>query len=329
VTTRRRLIAALLSGTASLGTSAQLKRPLPLVALVFNAVPLADMLGPDPVDYVTRDFVDALRDLGLVDGRDIVIVRRSAEGRPERMPALMKELVAQGVDVIVATGPAAIAAQAATQTIPIVALVGDPVRSGLAATYARPGGNLTAVTSDGVGALSKELQLLKEIAPKVSHVAMIAYSPQPGQPRAAWRIDIEAMARALNMKLLWLGVDTVDDFQPAFDAILRNRADAIVDVGTPINERYQRRLMDFASSARLPAIGDPDLGALLIYQSGVADAYRRAAAYVDKILKGAKPADLPVDQAMRYELVVNRKAARALGLTIPQSILLRADRVIE
>jgi putative tryptophan/tyrosine transport system substrate-binding protein len=329
MTTRRRLIAALLSGTAPLGTRAQHTRALPRVALVFNAIPVADILGPDPVDSVTRDFVHGLRDIGLVDGRDIVIVRRSAEGRPQRMPALMAELVAQRVDVIVAFGPAALAAQTATQTIPIVAFIADPVGAGLAATYARPGGNLTAITYDAVGALAKQLQLLKEIAPKVSHVAMIAYSPRPGQPRAAWRSDIEAVARALNMKLLWLGVDTVDDFKPAFDAILGNRADAIVDAGTAINERYQRRLMEFAANARLPAIGDANLGALLQYGPSGDDMYRRAAAYVDKILKGAKPAELPVDQAMKYDLVVNKGAARALGLTIPQTILLRADRVIE
>ena len=131
------------------------------------------------------------------------------------------------------------------------------------------------------------------------------------------------------MILLWPGVDSVDDYKPAFDAILANRADAIVDVGTAINLRYQRLLLEFASNSRLPAVGDADLGALLQYGSSVAEAFRRAAAYVDKILKGAKPADLPVEQPTKYELVVNRKTAQALGLTIPRSILVRADRVIE
>jgi putative ABC transport system substrate-binding protein len=326
---RRALLAAGLSTLAAGLARAQRKRPLPRVAVVFNAIPVSEMQGADPVDPIARALVHGLRDVGLVDGRDIVIERRSAEEHPERMPALMRELVAQRVAVIVAFGPALRVAREATRSIPIVGVAGgDPVRAGLAATYARPGGNLTVITEE-VSTVSKGLELLKEIAPRVTRVAVLAPATPAGHGPPPWRTDLEATARSLNMDLQWVHVDRHEDFKPALELILARRSDAIVDPGTAITYRHQRELMAFAASARLPAVGDPELGGLLQYGASSEDTCRRAAAYVAKILKGTKPGELPVEAITKYELVVNRRTAAALGLTVPQSVVLRADRVID
>jgi putative ABC transport system substrate-binding protein len=313
--------------TASFRAAAQRTNRLPRVALVFSSVAVADMSGPDPMSPFARAFVHALRELGLVEGRNIVIERRSAEGRPQRLDALMQELVRLGVDVIVTTGsPAVRAAQRATDRIAIVCVVSNVVDLGVIDSLARPGRNVT-----GIGDMAierKELQLLKEAAPTISRVAVIAYRPFPG-PRAAWRVDLDAAAGVMRLDILWVGVDAPDDLDPAFDTIVKERADAVQALGTHVNFAYQQRIAAFALKQSLPSAGFAEAGMLLSYGADVSDGLRRAAVYVKKILDGAKPADLPFEQPTKYSLVINMKTAKALDLTIPPSLLLRADEVIQ
>ena len=307
---------------------AQRTERLPRIALVFNKIPLAEMIGMDPIEPNARAVVHGLRDLGWVEGRKIVIDRRSDEGQPERLPVLMQEVVSLSVDVIVTSGPGTIAAKRATNAIPIVGIVDDPVAAGLAASLARPGGNFTGLTEVAPGMFGKRLQLLREVAPKATRVAVIG-STKPGDPNA--RPEAEAAARALGMTLIWVGVDQPEAFQQAFARIAQDRADVIVSLDTGINWVHRRLIFEFAARQRLPAIYDgrefPESGGLMSYGTSD-DLFQRLATYVDKILKGAKPAELPIEQASKYELVINMKIARSMGLTIPQSLLRRANEVI-
>lgn len=326
---RRTLITAGVLAHVPTGTMSQQKRTPRRVALVFLVTPLAEMLGPNPSNPLARAFVHGLRDLGLVEDRNIIIERRSAEDHPERLPELMRELVARGVDVIVTNGRGVAAAKQATDTIPIVGLIADPTDGGLAASLTRPGGNVTGLTGDDPALMGKVLQLLKELMPAASRVAVLAYRPGRGRPKPAWHGRMQEAARTLGLTLIWSGVDTVADYELAFDTIRRERADAIYLAGTAVNQRYQRMIIEFGARHRLAVIADPEVGGLFDYGEDLEAQYRRAAAYVDKILKGAKPGDLPFEQAMTVRLVINLKTAKALGLSIPQSILLRADRVID
>ena len=324
-------------GTAAVGAlmlssraHAQRAEKLPRVALVFNNIPVAEMTD----HRFARAFVDGLRDLGLIDGRNIVIERRSAEGRYERMPSLMQELLAQQVDVIVGIGLTVGAAMRATNTIPIVAVGTDGLddAGGGAASLARPGRNLTGLTSEvGLAVNGKRLQLLTEVVPKASRVAFLGQSSRPSDRR--WRPATEAAAHALGLTLFWVGVDTPDELEAAFAAIAKGRADALFVDGTAVNYVHTRRINEFAARLRLPAVytyrEGPEAGGLMSYGSNLADLFRRAATFVDKILKGAKPGELPIEQPTKFELVINLKTAKALGLTIPQPLLLRADEVIQ
>jgi putative ABC transport system substrate-binding protein len=274
---------------------------------------------------------EGLRALGYVEGRSIVIEMRSADGRADQLPALATELVRLNVDVIVAGGPEAVeAARKATSSIPIVMVaLSDPVAAGLVASFARPGGNLTGLTGSHPEVAGKRLELLKEAAPGLSRVAVLwDPSADPAQLREA-----EAAARAIGLRLQVLVVRAPTDFEAAFQAAARERAQALHVTETALLIFHRVRLAELAARAHLPAIGmfrlSPQAGFLMSYGPDMSDLFRRAATYVDKILKGAKPGDLPIERPDKFELVVNMKTARALGLTIPQSLLLRVDHVIE
>jgi putative tryptophan/tyrosine transport system substrate-binding protein len=316
----------------ALAARAQRRHRPPRVAIVISDIPAAELAGAEPASPYLRTFVHALRDLGLVDGRDIVIERRSAEGRLERLDALMRKLVALELDVIVADGPGVVAAQRATDRIAIVGLVENPLDHGLIQSLARPGRNLTGFGGNFEGLEDKQLQLLKEAVPTISRVAVIAHRARPG-PRARWRAELDDAAGSMQLGLRWLAVDTPEEFEPAFATIVQERSDALFFANTAINFGSLRRIADFAARQRLPSLCSvrefAAAGGRLSYGYGLLDDYRQAARYVKRILDGAKPADLPFEQPTKIELVINLKTARALGLTIPQSILLRADEVIE
>jgi putative ABC transport system substrate-binding protein len=328
---RRAFIGSAAGGALMLSSrvNAQRGERLPRVALVFNNVPIAEMT----THRFDRAFVEGLRNLGFVEGRNIMIERRSAEGRYERLPSLMQELLALHVDVIVTIGPSMLAARQATATIPIVAVGEDElVEIGAAASLARPGKNLTGLSSDaGLAGNAKRLQLLKEAAPKTSRVAFLGPNRRPSDRR--WRPETEAAAHALGLTIFSIGVDAPEEFEAAFAAIVKDRADALFVDGTAVNFAHVHSITEFAARLRLPAIYQfregPEAGGLMSYASNLADLFRRAAAFVDKILKGAKPGDLPIEQPTKFELVINLKAARGLNLAIPQSLLLRADEVIQ
>jgi putative ABC transport system substrate-binding protein len=281
-------------------------------------------------------FRQGLRDLGYVEGRNLVIEYRDAEGKFERLPALAAELVALKVDVIlVGATPQALAAKQATRTIPIVfASAGDPVGSGLVTSLARPGGNVTGSSNLGTELVGKCLEQLTQAVPGVTRVAALG---QPGVLGERTEKDMlkaaDVAARALGVRLQLVEARGPDDFDRAFSDMTRARAGALTVLPSLMFFLERRRLVDLAAKNRLPAVYQTrdfvDAGGLLSYGPNVADLYRRAATYVDKILKGAKPADLPVEQPTKFEFVINLKAAKALGLTIRQSVLGRADEVIQ
>ena len=323
--------------TSPLCARAQRTDKVPRVALVFNAVPVAEMTGPDPLERSARAFVHGLRDLGYVDGRNIVIERRSGQGLPERMPALMQELVDFRVDVIVTVGPGAVYAQRATDTVPIVAVIDDPEALGLTASLGRPTRNMTGASDSAAPEIhGKRLQLLKELAPKSARVAVIdfRYIDSRATPGTHLRRrNTEVAASAMGLTLIPVGVDKPEDLEQAFAVMTRDRADALLETGSPIFYAHRRLIIDFAARQGMAAVYTSsefaESGGLMSYGVNTADHWRRVAAYVDKILKGAKPRDLPFEQPNKFELVINLKTAKALGLTVPQSLLLRADEVIQ
>jgi len=333
MTTRRKLVAFVAAcAAAPLLAGAQPTAKIPRVALVQPNVSLADMQGSNPADGLTREFLSRLRQLGYVEGRSISIERRSAEGQPERMPPLMKELVDLRVDVIVTLGSAVRVARRATSTIPIVGVLDDPVAAGVTASLARPDQNVTGVTfTSGLALIGKSLQLLTQAAPRSRRVAVLDFkyvdasvTPSVHQRRMA----AEAAARDLGLTLVAVGVNSGDDLDQAFAVIDREGADAMMDITSTVTYVHRHRIIDFAARRRLPAIyvcrDCVDEGGLMSYESG-SDAAGRLADYVDKLLRGAKPADLPFEQPSKYELVINLKTAAQLGLTIPQSLLLAAE----
>jgi putative ABC transport system substrate-binding protein len=283
---------------------------------------------------VEQSFRDAMRQLGYLEGQNIVIESRFAERKLERLPDLAADLVRHKVDVIVTiTTPAAQAAKNATTTIPIVmAGSAQPVELGLVASLARPGGNVTGVTNNpGSGFTGKWVQLLKEAAPAIRRVATI--HDLSIAPEAQTWAEMQEAAHTLSLSLLSKDVRTADDFDGAFAAIVREHADALIVLPNALNTAHTKRIVEFATQNRLPTMfGDGNAvkaGGFISYWTNWADLRRRAAVYVDKILKGAKPGDLPVEQPTKFDLVINMKTAKALGLKIPQSILIRADEVIQ
>jgi putative ABC transport system substrate-binding protein len=278
-------------------------------------------------------FRQGLRDLGYVDGRNVTMEWRWSEGRTDRLPALAIELVGLRVDVIVASGTQAVrAAKQATGTIPIVMTVSSyPDKIGLVESLARPGGNVTGLSNIAPELSGKRVELLKEIAPRVSRVAVLWNPASPVEP-LGFR-ELLAAAPAAGVEIVSVEVRTPDDYPAAFAAVASSRAHALLAHGNPVNFKNRQLIADFALRSRLPSIYEERLfveaGGLMSYAPSFTDLFRRAATYVDKILKGAKPADLPVEQPTKFELVINLRTAKALGFTIPPLVLFRADQVIE
>jgi putative ABC transport system substrate-binding protein len=283
--------------------------------------------------HALEGFRQGLRDLGWVEGRNIVVEYRWAEGRFDRLPGLAEELVRLKVDIIVApTSIYAGAAKRATSTIPIVfASHADPIGTGHVDSLARPGGNITGLTVMMSETAAKSLELLKEAVPGLSRVAVV-WDPATPSHRPALEA-VEVRGRALGLQVQRLAVRGATEFDSAFSAIVRERTGGVLVLSTPLFIGRAGRLAELAMNHKLPTMFGPrehvEAGGLLSYSPDRADLYRRAAIYVDKILKGAKPADLPVQQATKFELVINMKTAKAIGLTIPPSFLLRADHVIQ
>jgi len=279
-------------------------------------------------------FQDGLRQFGWVVGRNIAIEPRWAEGRFERLPDLAAEMVQLKVDVIVANvTQASLAAKRATSTIPIVMVgVGDPLGSGLVESLARPGGNVTGPSSMLAEASGKQLALLKEAVPNASPVAVLRNPANPVWQASALR-ETEAAARALGLRLQLFEARGPDELEEAFAAMTRERAGALFVPADIIFVRHAQRMAELAARHHLPAMfgfrEHVEAGGLMSYAANFAIMFRRAATFVDKILKGAKPSDLPVEQPTKFELAINLTTAKALGLTIPQSLLLRADEVIQ
>jgi putative ABC transport system substrate-binding protein len=277
-------------------------------------------------------FRQGLRELGYVEGKNIVIEWRSTEDKPDRLPALATELLSLRVDVIVTGGPSATrAAKGATSTIPIVMSTDpDPVANGFVASLARPGGNITGLATLAPELSGKRLELLKETVPKLSRVAVFGTSTTPGNAQNIK--ETELAARAFGLQLQSLDVRAPKDMETAFRAAGKARADSIIVLSGPMVNSHRSQIVDLAVKSRLPAIYPwPEYvedGGLMSYGPSLTDLFRRAATYVDKILKGRKPADLPVEQPIKFEFIVNLKAAKQIGLTIPPNVLVRADRVI-
>ncbi|MBI2491941.1 MAG: ABC transporter substrate-binding protein [Candidatus Rokubacteria bacterium] len=316
------------------------------VALGLWALPVADAQPPAPIPRIGllspfspsdaalwhQAFRQGLRDLGWVEGKNISIEYRYAEGRSDRLPGLAAELVRLKVDLIVAsTGTDGLVAKNATRAIPIVvASAGDAVGGGLVESLARPGGNITGLSQIAPEMAGKRLELLKEIAPRLSRVAVL-WNPEALVSTLTWE-EIQRPARQLGVQLHSLEVRTPGDFARAFENATRARAGALLIMPSPVFLTNLKRIADFAAKNHLPSIFHirefADSGGLMAYGVDRSDMFRRAATYVDKILKGAKPSDLPVEQPTKFELVINLKTAKALGLQIPPSVLVRADTVL-
>ena len=278
-------------------------------------------------------FRQGLRELGYVEGKNIIIEYRYAEEKLERLPALVAELVRLKVDIIVTGGATTTrAAKEATSTIPIVmAQDPDPVGNGFVASLARPGGNITGLATLNPELSGKRLELLKETVPKLSRVAVFGTSTFPGNAQNLR--ETELAAGVLKVKLQYLDVLDPKDTETAFRAATKGRADAVLVLASPVLNSHRTQVVELAVKSRLPAIYNQteyvEAGGLMSYGTNIADLYRRAATYVDKILKGRTPADLPVEQPMRFEFIINLKTAKQIGLTIPPNVLVRATRVIK
>jgi len=306
--------------------------PLAAGAQQTATVPRIGLLGFPPsgnADY--QALLQGLQELGYADGKDVFIEFRW--GEPGRLAQLATELVRLKVDVIATFGtPATQAAKQATRTIPIVmASIGDPIPTGIVTSLARPGGNVTGVTNLGSATLQKRLELLREVMPNASRVALVWNSDNPEQ--LAHLHEAQAGARSLGMTLVSVPVRRGDELEDALARMIRAHPSALLVTGDTVLQTYIRQILAFAANHRLPVIvqvrENAEAGGLMSYAPNRLDEIRRAARYIDKILKGAKPADLPVEQPTKFELVINLKTARSLGLTIPQSILVRADEIIQ
>ena len=283
--------------------------------------------------YAPEALRAGLRELGYVDGKNLVIEWRFAEGKNERLPGLATELVNLKVDVIVAQGrPATSAAQKATTNIPIVmGTIGDPVGAGFVKSLARPGGNITGLTNISGDISAKHLEMLLSMVPKLSRVVVLVNPENPSNTMALR--NVQAAARRTGVTILSFEAQTPQEIENAFSQMPRQKAGALIVARDAFFNQQVRQIAELAAKNRLPTICGireyVEAGGLMSYGHNQADNYRRAATYVDKIFKGAKPSDLPVEQPTKFELFINRKTAKALGLTIPQSLLISADKVIE
>jgi putative tryptophan/tyrosine transport system substrate-binding protein len=312
----------------ALGLPAEAQQPTKIARIGYLSVGDSVSRG-----YRIEAFRQGLKELGYVEGKNIIIEYRFAEARSDRLPELARDLVRLKVDIIFAGGtPATEAAKNATLTLPIVTSSDDPVGRGLVAGLPRPGGNITGLTNLSVELVGKRLELLKEVIPGLSRVALLC---NPSNPRSDLGMrETEIVAESLGVQLQVAEIRDRDDLEPAFAALRRDRAGALITIRTPlIVNNLAKRIIDLADKSRLPAIYDdrifPKLGGLMSYGVNLAELDRRAATYIDKILKGAKPADLPVEQPTKFDMVINLKTAKALGLKIPSHLLMEADRVIE
>ena len=312
--------------TTASATQAQQPTKVPRIGFL-----IASSRSVNAARYET--FLQGLRELGYEEGKNIVIEWRSGEGRFDRLAALAAELIRLKVDIIVTAGPADTrAAREATSTIPIVMTFdNDPVGNGFIASLARPGGNITGLSTLAPELSSKQLELLKEIVPKLSRVAILGNSTNPGNALALK--EIEAAAKAFGLKLQYLDILDPKAIETAFRTASKSGVEAILVLGIPLLNSERKQLVELAVKNRLPAIyytGDlVEAGGLMTYGVNRNDLARRAATYVDKILKGAKPSDLPVEQPKKFEFIINLKAAKQIGLTIPPNVLARADKVIK
>jgi len=327
---RRAFIGTLTGGLLAAPLAAEAQQPtrkVPLIGFLSGSSPIGTN-AEAPMEQFRR----GLREVGLVEGQNVTVEYRWAEGQQSRLPALASDLVQLSPDVIVAaTSPSAVAAHRATASIPIVMVnVGDPVALGLAASFARPGRNVTGLSSFALETGGKQLALVKEVVPEVRRIAVL-YNPQ--NPLAArWLRDVEAAARTLAVDIQVFTVTGPDDVASAFrDA--RGRVGAVLVFSEQVANLLSDQISALALSSRLPTVGGArvlaEAGGLMTYSTDFITPYRRIGVYIDKILKGAKPADLPVEQPTKFELVINLKTAKTLGLTIPPSLLARADQVIE
>ena len=325
---RRDFITALCAAVAA--------APLTCAAQDARRVPRIGFLGNSTASLeanLVTPFREGLRDLGYVEGRNILIEYRWAEGSYERFPSLIAELLAMKVDVIVTAGtPAALAVKKATASVPLVMVaVGDPVGTGLVASLRRPGGNATGLTSIAPELEGKRLELLREVLPTISRIAVL-WNPANAYQIASEK-EVQAAARVLRMSVISLPVSSLEQLRDAFAAIPGERAEAVIVLADRIFLHNRERIAEFTTRNRLPGMYAyrelVEAGGLMSYGPSYAAMHRQAATYVDKILKGAKAGDLPIEQPAKFELVVNLAAAKAIGLAIPQSLLLRADEVIQ
>jgi ABC-type uncharacterized transport system substrate-binding protein len=330
----RREFIALLGGAAAawpLAARAQPAGKVYRVALVFTTSPVSEMVGPDPIHPLARTFVHSLRTLGYLQSQNVVLECRSAEGKFERFPEIMRELASAKVDVIVTVAnPMTQAAKEATATVPIVmAYSVSPADYGVVQSLNRPGGNVTGLTMNAGSEIpGKQLQVLKELLPQVSRVAFLHSKEQEAEGVQ----KPEAAARQLGITLM-PAEHIPTDYSDAFALIRREHPDALVVGASAVNVANRHLIVDFASQQRLPAMYETrefvNIGGLISYGVDFHDLFRRAAGYVDRILRGAKPADLPVEQPTKFALVINLKTAKALGLNVPDNVLALADEVIE
>ena len=277
-------------------------------------------------------FLQGLRELGYFEGKNIVVERRFAAGRYDELPELAAELVRLKVDVILAAStPVAHSAKKATSAIPVVMVVADPIGTGLVSSLAKPGGNLTGLSDFHGDLITKRLEILKEVVPSASRIAVLL---NPGNPSCSLQMkDLAAVAPALGLTLFAVEARVPDEIAPGFTTMKMQRAGAVLVCGDRLFSTYRRPIFDLANKNRFPAIYSTkeysEAGGLMSYGANFPDLYRRAATYVDKILKGTKPADLPVEQPTKFEFIVNLKTAKQIGLAIPPNVLVRADKVIK
>jgi putative ABC transport system substrate-binding protein len=306
---------------------AQQPTKIPRIGLLSGS---GDPLTPGPL---TRGFRQGLRDLGYIEGKNIQVEYRSSEGVPDRMPSLVAELVQLKVDVLVVTSSGVRAAKEATKTIPIVMVTNvDPVATGLVDSLARPAGNVTGLTTLTYELSGKRLELLTEVVPRLTRVGILWDADARLAATAIKEYEVAAHALKIQLQSLEVRAENAN-FEGAFQAGAKERAGALIAVRSTLLLRHAKRVADLAIKYRLPSMYEEsrfvEAGGLMFYSSNDAENYRRAATYVDKILKGAKPGEIPVEQPTKFEFIVNLKAAKQIGLTIPQSVLFRADKVIK